>query len=97
MLIPIVIVVTSFITALRLITYRKCGESRYKLNVSLLAYAMIVCSGAQVIDVIFNERYITPWHAGLSTIIMILVLKAKGNVSNIIKGDNHVRPNKKVA
>lgn len=88
MIVAIIIAVTSAVTALRLITYNR-GNSRYRRPVSIVAYALIVCSGAQAIDVIFNHAQPSVWQAGLSTILMMLVLRSKGNVSCFIDGESH--------
>lgn len=88
MLTATIIAVASAITALRLITYNRAG-ARYRRPVSIVAYILIVCSGAQAIDVFFNHAQPSVWHAGISVAMMVLVLRVKGNVSCFVDGKKH--------
>lgn len=82
--VALVAVLANLITSARLIGYRR-GDSRYKPGISLLAYVLIVCSGGQVIDTIFNGSQVTPWEAGFSAVIAALVIRARGNVAAIVR------------
>lgn len=88
MLVASTVVISSSITALRLITYSRKG-SRYRPCISVIAYALIFCSGAQAIDVVFNHAQSSVWQAGLSFFLMILALHSKGNVSCILDGSRN--------
>lgn len=82
--VALVAVMANVVTAVRLICYRR-GDSRYRPGVSLLAYLLIVCSGGQVIDTIFNWAHVTPWEAGFAAVIAVLVMRARGNVAAIVR------------
>ena len=77
-------VLANLVTASRLICYRR-GDSRYRPGVSLLAYLLIVFSGGQVIDTVFNGAQVTPWEAVIAVVIAVLVVRARGNVAAIVR------------
>lgn len=79
-------IVSSGLTAIRLVTYERNG--RFKRSMSLLAWALICCTGAQSIYLFF---YLTPipfWHAGISVVIGIMAFKSRGNVSCFFRGEH---------
>lgn len=77
-------VLANVLTAGRLICYRR-GCARYRFGVSLLAYMLIVCAGGQAIDTVVNAVHVTPWDAGFSAVIAVLVWRARGNVAAIVR------------
>lgn len=77
-------VLANIVTAVRLICYRR-GCSRYRPGVSFLAYVLIVCAGGQAIDTVVNAAHVTPWEAGFSAVIAVLVWRARGNVAAIVR------------
>lgn len=77
-------VVANFLTAGRLICYRR-GASRYRWKVSVVAYLLIVCAGGAAIDTLVNGAHVTKWEAGFAVIIAALVVRAKGNVAAIVR------------
>lgn len=77
-------VAANTVTAGRLICYRR-RECRYRPGISVLAYLLIVCAGGAAIDTTVNGVYVTPWEAGFSSIIAILVCRAGGNVAQIFR------------
>jgi hypothetical protein len=77
-------VLANVMTASRLICFRR-GCSRYRPGMSLLAYLLIVCSGGQAIDTIFNRVHVSLWEAGFSVVIALLVIRARGNVAHIVR------------
>ncbi|WP_341669063.1 phage holin family protein [Alcaligenes sp. SDU_A2] len=79
-----VAVLANAFTAGRLICYRR-GCARYRLGVSFLAYVLIVCSGGQALDALFNHNPATPWEAGFAAVIAVLVWRARGNVACIVR------------
>lgn len=83
-IVALVAVVANIITAGRLICYRR-GCSRYRPAMSLLAYGLIVCSGGYAIDVAVNSSPVSPWGAGISVILSVLALRARGNVAAILR------------
>ncbi|WP_323034255.1 phage holin family protein [Pararhodobacter sp.] len=84
MLIALIVVVANVLTAARLICYQRHG-ARYRPVMSILAYALIVCSGGQVIDVLINGSPVTIWQAGFSSVVALLVLRARGNVASVVR------------
>lgn len=77
-------VTANVFTAGRLICYRR-GASRYRPSMSALAYLLIVCSGGQAIDVVVNHAPVSLWEAGFSVVVAMLVWRARGNVSCIVR------------
>ena len=80
-------VLANVFTAARLITYRR-GCSRYRWQVSALAYVLIVCSGGAAIDTVVNGLAVSPWQAGFALVIAVLVCRARGNVAAIVRCDH---------
>nr|WP_160356962.1 phage holin family protein [Bordetella sp. 02P26C-1] len=85
MAIPVLTVVAHLLATGRLICYRR-GCARYRPFMSVLAYLLIVFSGGQALDIIFNAAPVTPWDAGLSVVIAALVWRSRGNVSALLRG-----------
>lgn len=83
-IVALIAVLANVLTAGRLICYRR-GCSRYRPGVSFLAYLLIVCAGGQAIDTLVNGAHVTPWEAGFSAVIAVLVLRARGNVAAIVR------------
>ena len=83
-LVAFIAVMANTVTAGRLICYRR-GDCRYRPGISFLAYLLIVCAGGAAIDTTVNGIYVTPWEAGFSSIIAILVCRAGGNVAQIFR------------
>lgn len=46
---------------------------------------LIVCSGGQALDAVFNHNPATPWEAGFAAVIAVLVWRARGNVACIVR------------
>lgn len=83
-MIALIAVLANILTASRLICYRR-GCSRYRFGMSALAYMLIVCSGGQAIDIVFNHAHVSVWEAGFAAVIALLVLRARGNVAHIVR------------
>lgn len=79
-----VAVIANLVTAARLILYRR-GGSQFKRGMSVIAWALIVLTGGYAIDVVFNATPVSPYGSGLSVVLMILVLRAHGNVSKVVR------------
>lgn len=84
MFVALIVVVANLLTATRLICYQRKG-SRYRFWMSFLAYALIVCAGGQVIDVLANHAPASVWQAGMSVVVAALVLRSRGNVACIVR------------
>lgn len=88
MIVSTIAVLAYAATAVRLITYRR-GCARYRPMMSALAYALIVCSGAQAIDIVFNGARVSLWGAGVAVVFAALVWRARGNVACVIRRAVH--------
>lgn len=84
LIVPLVTAVASTVTACSLLCYRR-GSSRYRFWKSALAYALIVCSGGQAIDILVNGAVVTPWDAALSVVIAVMSVRARGNVACFVR------------
>lgn len=84
MFIALIAVAANTLCAASLICYQRRG-SRYRPLMSALAYLLIVCSGGQVIDVLVNHTPVSVWQAGVSVVVAMLVLRARGNVACIVR------------
>lgn len=82
--IPTIVVLANLISAGRLLCYRR-GSSQHWPLMSMLAYLLIVCAGGQAIDIAVNHAPTSAWQAGVSIVVAVLVVRAKGNVSHIIR------------
>lgn len=83
-ILAMIAVLANVSTAGRLICFRR-GCSRYRPGMSLLAYLLIVCSGGQAIDIVFNHAVVSIWEAGFAAVITALVIRARGNVAHIVR------------
>ncbi|WP_080704269.1 phage holin family protein [Bordetella bronchiseptica] len=79
-MIAFVIVLANFLTAGRLICWRR-GACRYRPGVSVLAYLLIVASGGQAIDVAIGGAPGNLWQAVFSMIVCAIVWRSRGNVA----------------
>lgn len=84
MLIAFIVIAANFITAARLMCYRR-GCARYRLMISFLAYVLIVCAGGQIIDIMVNHNLPSAWAAGQSVVIAALVWRTKGNIAALTR------------
>lgn len=84
MLIALIVVAANVLIAGRLICYQRHG-ARYRPVMSILAYLLIVCAGGQVIDVLVNRAPVSIWDAGFAVVVALLVVRARGNVSCIVR------------
>lgn len=85
--VALLFVLANLATVARLVCYRRCG-SRYRPGMAWVAYALVVCTGGQVLDVLTRQAVITPWQAGVAVVVALLVWRARGNVAAIVR----VRP-----
>lgn len=83
-MVALIVVVANILTAARLICYQR-NNAQYRLGMSVLAYLLIVCAGGQVIDVLINQTPVTPWQAGFSAVVALLVIRARGNVASVVR------------
>lgn len=86
-LVVLLFVVANLATVARLICYRREG-ARYRPGMAWIAYALVVCTGGQVLDVLTSHATVTLWQAGIAVVLALLVWRARGNVAAIVR----VRP-----
>ena len=72
------------LAAVRLITYRRRGAD-YKAHMSILAYALAVSFIGQVCHALFDCAPVFLWDSVISTIFCVLIFRASGNVSKIMR------------
>lgn len=82
-----IVAIASGVTALRLITYHR-GTSEYCFFKSLIAYVLIVISGAQAIHILINHAQVTLLQTLATIVMMSLLLRSKGNVGCIFRRGN---------
>ncbi|MHA3905121.1 phage holin family protein [Castellaniella sp.] len=75
-----IILLANLISVAVLMCYRR-GDSRYKPWISILAYLLLVSLGGQAIDVSLNAGGASAWDAAVSTLIAVVVVRARGNVA----------------
>lgn len=74
------------ITAARVISFRR-GASKHNRLMSFIAWLMAVASGSVTIRVLTGEYFYTDWTAVLINLLLcLMVLRAKGNISHLMKG-----------
>ena len=75
---------------LRLITYRRSPDARYRPWVSACAWLLIVCSGGQAIHIALGHAphgETTPWQLGILLVLAALLLAARGNLARVLRLD----------
>lgn len=75
---------------LRLITYRRSPDARYRPWVSACAWLLIVCSGGQAIHIALGHAArgeTTPWLLGMLLVLSALLLAARGNLARVLRID----------
>ena len=72
------------LAAVRLITYQRRGAD-YKAHFSILAYALAVSFIGQVCHALFDCAPVFLWDSVTSVIFCVLVFRARGNVSKIVR------------
>jgi len=85
--VALLFVVANILTVARLVCYRRCG-ARYRPGMAWVAYALVVCTGGQVLDVLTRQAVVSLWQAGVAVVLAYLVWRARGNVAAIVR----VRP-----
>jgi hypothetical protein len=83
-MIVLIYIVLNLVIVLRLITYMP-GEASYKWHISLAAYLLTISSGAQVVNVALHSATVSVWDVINAAILCVLVLRAGGNISRIVK------------
>ncbi|MBG6292080.1 phage holin family protein [Pseudomonas nitroreducens] len=72
----------------RIVTYRR-GKATYRMGVSLCAYVLAAGSGAQSVLITFSALLarpvpaISPWLLMVLVVILVLTVRANGNVARI--------------
>lgn len=75
---------------LRLITYRRAPDARYRPWVSACAWLLIVCSGGQAIHIALGHAArgeTTPWQLGILLVLATLLQVARGNLARVLRLD----------
>lgn len=81
---PLVATLSYLGAALRLATFRRTGHN-YKWRLSLLASVMIgvlLCAG---LEIVLYSPPVSPFQAALSVMMFALTLRARGNVSCLMR------------
>lgn len=79
LILTIITVSACLITVLRVLTYKHDGKC--KRTLSLVAAALSLCMFGQAINLIFYSYPASFYDAGMSLLVMVALLKSKGNVS----------------
>lgn len=71
---------------IRLFCYDWPQDSRYRIGVTLVAYLLILCSGAvAILLAIGNLELAQIFDGGIYASILIMVLAARGNLAKILE------------
>jgi len=73
---------------LRLITYRRSPDARYRPWVSACAWLLIVCSGGQAIHIALGHAApgeTTLWQLGILLVLSTLLQAARGNLARVLR------------
>ncbi|WP_266156494.1 phage holin family protein [Dyella silvatica] len=79
---------TSSSICLRLMTYRRAHDARYKPWISACAWLLIVCSGGQALQIMLGHRVPVgtgPWQLGILLVLAVLVFAARGNLARVLR------------
>lgn len=70
----------------RLFCYRWPTDSRYRIGVTLVAYFLMLCSGAVAILLAMGNRPAAQiFDAGIYASVLVLVFAARGNLAKILE------------
>ncbi|AIY42985.1 hypothetical protein LT85_3827 [Collimonas arenae] len=72
---------------IRLLCYRR-GRANYRIHISLIAWLLIVATGTCALEILLGHGHPSLGQAGIALTLCVLVLRAQGNVANIIKDVN---------
>lgn len=75
---------------LRLITYRRAADARYRPWVSACAWLLIACSGGQAIHIALGHAVpgeTTLWQLGILLVLTALLHAARGNLARVLRID----------
>ena len=72
-------------TCMRLLCYRR-GLANYRLHMSVLAWLLIVFTGTSALEILLGHGHATLGQAGIACVLCVLVYRAQGNVSTVIRG-----------
>ena len=73
-------------TCAQLLCYRR-GVASYRVHISLLAWLMIVFTGACALEILLGHGHSSFGQAGLALTWFALVYRVQGNVSHILRGN----------
>ena len=93
-LIALLLFSTNAITCVRLFLYRREG-ARYRPLVSVAAWLLIVSSGSTALGIVLGQYPPSDIHVGdigISLVLCVLSLTARGNVAAILRTTNHEQP-----
>lgn len=93
-LFALLLLVSNAVTCLRLLLYRRSG-ARYRPLVSVAAWLLIVSTGSIALGIVLGQYPPGDIHAGdlgISLVLCVLSLTARGNVAAILRTDHHEQP-----
>lgn len=71
---------------IRLFCYRWPDDSRYRFGVTMVAYFLMVCSGAVALFLGMGNRAAAQiFDAGIYASVLVLVFAARGNLAKILE------------
>lgn len=92
-LLATLLLVSNATTCVRLLCYRR-GAARYRPLVSACAWMLIAATGSTALGVIFGQYPPDDIHLGdigISLVLCVLSLTARGNVAAILRTTDHDR------
>lgn len=70
----------------RLFCYRWPDDSRYRFGVTVVAYILMVCSGAVAfLLVLGDQRAAQIFDVGIYAAVLLMILAARGNLAKILE------------
>lgn len=87
-LITFLTLATSVAICVRILSYRRPPDARYRLWISVMAWVLVASTGSQALLILINGgcRY-GAWKLGLLLVLAVLAFRARGNVARIFKVD----------
>lgn len=93
-LFAILLLVANAVTCLRLLIYRRAG-ARYRPLVSACAWLLIASTGSTALAIVLGQypaQHIHLGDVGISLVLCVLSLTARGNVAAILRTDHDEHP-----
>lgn len=93
-LLALALFTANLVTCLRLLLYRRAG-ARYRPLISMAAWLLIASTGSTALSIVLGQyppQHIHIGDLGISIVLCLLSLTARGNVADILRTNHDDQP-----